>query len=102
MPLSKNVYLFSTSDDERSERDLVRKDSEVLWAEFNFVSQIPTGNPYRTWHWGGLDNTGYTSQNAFSEVNLAPAAAKYSGDNIKVAVWTPVSTVRIKRSTSPC
>jgi thermitase len=86
MPLSTRIYLFTTTDDENIEHDRIEKDSESIdWVEYNLVSQIPTGNPFRTWHWGSADDTGYVNQNAFAVVNL-DAAGRYLGDKVEIAV----------------
>ncbi|WP_343404226.1 S8 family serine peptidase [Caldilinea sp.] len=85
---SANIYLFSTKDDEEIEVDKLNddKDSPVLWAEINWVSRAPTGNPYRTWKWGVAEDSGYANQHAFEQVNLAPALKKVTGAGVIVAI----------------
>ena len=86
MPVTVDIYLFSTDEDEASELGAIVQDQAVEWAEFNYVSKIPTGNPYRSWDWGGPDDSGYINQQAFAQVNLAPAQAQFDGAGVVVAV----------------
>lgn len=83
---SANIYLFSTKDDEETEVGKLSADPRVAWAEINWVSRVPTGDPYRTWKWGETDASGYINQHAFAQVNLAPARAKVSGAGVTVAI----------------
>lgn len=84
---SGNIYLFRTASG--LEKDAVRalaSDPDVIWAELNFVGRVPIGNPARIFHWGGTDASGYINQSAFTQIDLAPALAKYNGDGTVVAV----------------
>lgn len=83
---SANIYLFMTDDDEEDGIDEVRSDPDVLWVEFNFVQGIPSGDGYKTWRWGGEDESGYVNQAAFSQVNLEPALAVTQGQGVIAAV----------------
>ena len=83
---SANIFLFTTTDDEESEVDALSADPDVEWAEINWVSRVPTGDPYRTWKWGETDASGYTNQYAFDQVNLAPALEKVTGAGVTVAI----------------
>ena len=60
--------------------------ANFMWAEVNSVSEIPVGNPYRSWKWGGSDNNGYVNQNALQQIDLPPVQGVYSGTNVIVAV----------------
>lgn len=83
---SANIYLFTTTDDEESEVSKLESDPRVAWAETNWVSRVPTGDPYRTWKWGETDASGYVNQHAFEQVNLAPARKKATGAGVTVAL----------------
>lgn len=84
---SGNIYLFTTPDSVEEDRTRqMAVDPDVIWAELNFVGRIPTGNPARVFHWGGLDPTGYVNQSAFTQVNLASGLARYQGNDSIVAV----------------
>lgn len=83
---SANIYLFTTTDDEESEAGALSTDPRVEWAEINWVSRVPTGDPYRTWKWGETDASGYANQHAFAQVNLGPALDKVTGAGITVAI----------------
>lgn len=83
---SANIFLFSTPDDEEGEVNKLLTDPRIEWAETNRVSRVPSGDPYRTWKWGTEDESGYTNQSAFEQVNLAPAREKVSGAGVTVAI----------------
>jgi thermitase len=83
---SANIYLFTTTDDEEGEVSELSADPGVEWAEINWVSRMPTGDPYRTWKWGDADASGYVNQRAFVQVNLAPALEKATGAGVTVAI----------------
>lgn len=84
---SANIFLFYTHDDEDVEiQKLLGDKVNVEWAEVNWVSRVPAGSPYRSWRWGGTDDSGYVNQHAFEQVNLAPALKKYDGTGMVVAV----------------
>jgi thermitase len=83
---SANIFLFTTTDDEESEAGALSTDPRVEWAEINWVSRVPTGDPYRTWKWGETDASGYTNQHAFAQVNLGPALDKVTGAGVTVAI----------------
>ncbi|MFN8493237.1 MAG: S8 family serine peptidase [Caldilineaceae bacterium] len=84
---SGNIYLFGTVNG--LEQEAIKElstDSDVIWAELNFVGRAPTGNPARIFHWGGTDASGYVNQSAFTQIDLAPALAHYDGAGTIVAV----------------
>jgi hypothetical protein len=86
---SARIYRFairSELDEVRTANALMADRANFVWAEVNFVSEIPTGNPYRTWKWGSNDPSGYVSQNAFTQIALPPVQGYYSGTNVIVAV----------------
>lgn len=83
---SANIFLFTTTDDEENEVSKLGADPRVEWAEINWVSRVPTGDPYRTWKWGETDASGYINQHAFEQVNLAPAREKVTGAGVTVAL----------------
>ncbi|HAJ34210.1 MAG TPA: hypothetical protein DCL15_00760 [Chloroflexi bacterium] len=83
---SANIFLFTTKSDEESEVGALSSDPRVDWAEINWVSRVPTGDPYRTWKWGESDASGYINQHAFAQVNLAPALEKVTGAGVTVAL----------------
>lgn len=83
---SADIYLFTTEDDEESEVANLLTDEAVAWAEINWISRAPSGDPYRTWNWGAADLSGYTNQTAYSQINLAPAAATVTGVGVTVAI----------------
>ena len=83
---SANIFLFTTKEDEENEVGALSADPRVDWAEINWVSRVPTGDPYRTWKWGETDASGYINQHAFAQVNLAPALEKVTGAGVTVAL----------------
>ncbi|HMN30150.1 MAG TPA: S8 family serine peptidase, partial [Caldilineaceae bacterium] len=86
---SGHIYLFRTADDDEDVVALAEQllaDPAVIWAEPNFVGGAPEGNPYKVWHWGGLDPANYTNQFAFAQINLAAALEQASGAGVIVAV----------------
>lgn len=86
---SGHIYLFATLDDDDDINALtaqLQSDPDVVWAEPNYIGGVPEGNPYKVWHWGGADATGYTNQAAFQQVNLAAGLAYARGTGIIVAV----------------
>ena len=86
---SGNIFLFITPNNDEDIEEVIAQmshDLDVVWTEPNFSSGIPVGNPYKTWKWGGTEESGYVNQIAFEQVNLAPAQAKYQGAGTVVAV----------------
>ncbi len=84
---SANIYLFSTEDADES--DLISQllaDPDVVWAELNYVQDVPEEDGYSTWGWGGTDPGGYVNQFAFDQVNLEDARGIYDGSGVVVAV----------------
>jgi thermitase len=83
------IYRFAISknlDEAEVAAVLAADKTNFLWAEVNYVSQIPVANPYRTWKWGSGDDTGYINQTALEQVDLSPVQGVYSGTNVVVAV----------------
>ena len=83
------IYRFAISknlDETEVAAVLAADKTNFLWAEVNYVSQIPVANPYRTWKWGSGDDTGYINQTALEQVDLPPIQGVYSGTNVVVAV----------------
>lgn len=83
------IYRFAISrglDEAAVAAVLAADKANFVWAEVNYVSGIPTANPYRTWKWGSGDKTGYINQTALEQVDLPPVQGVYSGTNIVVAV----------------
>ncbi len=83
---SANIFLLTTQDDEETEAVRLFNDPRVEWAEINWVSRAPTGDPYRTWKWGTVEESGYANQHAFEQVNLTPALASVTGAGVTVAI----------------
>lgn len=84
---SGHIYLFTTADNvEQTAVQAMAADPDVIWAELNFIGRIPTGNPARTFRWGGSDPTAYINQSAFTQIDLAPALLHYDGAGSVVAV----------------
>jgi thermitase len=86
---SGNIHLFTTPSPDDDVQWLISQmagDSDITWAELNYIGGPPEGDPYRTWGWGGRDPAGYSNQFAFQQINLAPAHAQYRGAGITVAV----------------
>ncbi len=84
-----NIHLFVADDDEADEIDIVdqlQDDARIEWAELNYVGGIPESDGYKTWGWGGEEESGYQNQAAFEQVNLAPALERASGAGITVAI----------------
>ena len=84
-----DIYLFTTDDDEQVTVATLLADARVRWAELNYVNGIPRypeGDPYRSWEWGGPDDSGYVNQNAYAQVNLAAVHTHYTGAGVIVAV----------------
>lgn len=86
---SGDIYLFETDDDEQLTVDTLLADGRVRWAELNYVSGIPRfpeGDPYRTWEWGGPDDSGYVNQGAYAQIGLDAVHDVYSGTGVVIAV----------------
>ena len=89
---SGRIYRFAISknlDEAEVAAVLAADTANFVWAEVNYVSEIPSGpvgNPYRTWKWGSGDDTGYINQTALEQVDLPPVQGVYSGTNVVVAV----------------
>jgi hypothetical protein len=86
---SARIYRFAIGPDQdevRVANTLMADRANFVWAEVNFVSEIPSGNPYRTWKWGTSDESGYISQNALEQIELPPVQGVYSGTDVIVAV----------------
>lgn len=84
---SGNIHLFQTP--EAVENNLVaqlNQDADVVWAELNYVSHVPVGNPKRVWNWGGVNPTGYVNQGAFEQVNVGSAQVYYQGQGTTIAI----------------
>jgi len=83
------IYLGLTPTLDANIEQLVQQmnsDPNIVWAEPVYIYDIPEGNPYKTWQWGGVDPTAYNNQTAFEQVNLAPALAHYQGDGVVIAI----------------
>jgi subtilisin family serine protease len=86
---SGDIHLYRTNNANQDVQQLVQQmenDPQIIWAELNYIGGTPEGDPYRTWRWGGTDQAGYVNQEAFSQVNLAPALEHYQGEGIIVGV----------------
>lgn len=86
---SADIYRFLMADDDEEVDTVIaalQQDPDVVWAELNYVGGAPVGNPYKIWHWGGADDTGYINQAAFEQINLAAALAHTSGAGVQVAI----------------
>ena len=86
---SAAIYLFTTptrDDDVEALVAQMSSDSEIEWAELNYIGEAPEGNPYKTWGWGGPDPGSFNVQPAFNQVNLAPALDHFRGDGVTVAI----------------
>jgi thermitase len=86
---SANIYLFTTPQRDDDVEALVAQmsaDNDLLWAELNYIGKAPEANPYKTWGWGGPDPGDFSDQDAFAQVNLAPALAHFRGDGVIVAL----------------
>ena len=86
---SGQIFLFITpSSDEDIEEVIAQMsgDPDVIWTEPNYTSSVPVGNPYKTWKWGGTEESGYVNQIAFEQVNLAPVQPEYQGNGTIVAI----------------
>ncbi|MBW7885091.1 MAG: S8 family serine peptidase [Caldilineaceae bacterium] len=84
---SANIVLYRTEEDEPTTIGELMLDDRVVWAELNYIGQIPEpeGDPYRSWKWGDPDT--YLNQAAFGQINLAPAhAAGVTGAGKVIAV----------------
>jgi subtilisin family serine protease len=86
---SGDIYLFSSPSRDEAFSELLHQmadDPQIHWVELNYVSRAPEGHPYKTWAWGGPDPQNFSEQDAFAQVNLAPALASHQGDGVTVAV----------------
>lgn len=83
---SANIYLFTTVEDEEDEVNSLLTDERIAWAELNRVSRVPTGSPYRTWKWGGAEDSDYQNQHAFEQVNLSSASEIATGAGVTIAI----------------
>jgi len=85
---SGNIHLFQTADDQEETiiAQLSADSAQVIWAELNYVGGIPEGDGYKTWHWGGDDASGYSNQNAFTQINLTTTLDTYQGQGTIIAV----------------
>ncbi|MCL4863502.1 MAG: S8 family serine peptidase [Caldilineaceae bacterium] len=86
---SADIYRFLMADDDEEIDTVIaalQQDPDVVWAELNYVGGAPVGNPYKIWHWGGADDTGYINQAAIEQINLAAALTHTSGAGVQVAI----------------
>ncbi len=85
---SGNIHLFTTRDDEEesSLAQIVADTENVHWAELNYVGGISEGHGYKTWRWGGTTPDGYVNQDAFAQIDLAPALETMQGNGIVIAI----------------
>jgi thermitase len=90
---SVDIYLLASKDDDDDddddEEDLVTRlhnDDDVLWAELNYMGEVPVADPYQIWKWGGTDPQGYENQFAFDQVALPPVQPFHKGNGVIVAV----------------
>jgi len=86
---SGDIYLLGGDQEFEDMGGLIAQlqaDSDVIYAERNYVGGAPVGDPYRTWGWGGVEPTEYINQEAFTQVNLDIVGERFSGDGVIVAV----------------
>ncbi|RIK45111.1 MAG: hypothetical protein DCC55_00200 [Chloroflexi bacterium] len=83
------IYRFSTHDPRVDVVKLVERmasDSDIIWAELNYINSTFRGSPYRTWGWAGPEPSGYLNQEAYSQINLPAALEHYQGDGTTIAL----------------
>lgn len=88
---AQNIYRLSTSNPTAGYLGYMiaelRKEPTVLWAELNYISDLPiAGHPHRVWGWGGIDDSSYITQIAFDQVNFGNVHESYQGNRQLIAV----------------
>jgi parallel beta-helix repeat protein len=85
---STGIYLLQVAPGEDVEQVVsdMQSDPRLLYAEPNFIGQMPEGDPSGTWAWGGHDPAPYLNQYAVDMLNLAEAHQVTLGDGVIVAV----------------
>jgi subtilisin family serine protease len=65
----------------------MQHDPAVIWVELNYTGKLPVeGHPHRLWGWGGVDDTSYVNQAAFSQIHLGAVHEIYRGAGRIIAV----------------
>lgn len=85
---SAGIYLLQVGPGGDVEQlvDDMADDPRLIYAEPNFIGEMPEGGPSGTWGWGGYDPDPYLGQYAVAQLNLAQAHAVTMGDGVIVAV----------------
>lgn len=85
---SAGIYLLQLAPNHDVETivEIMQNDPRLIYAEPNFFSEIPEGDPSETWAWGGYDPNPYLGQYAIAMLNLAAAHEVTLGSGAVVAV----------------
>jgi subtilisin family serine protease len=85
---SSNIYLLDLPDGEEVDEviDVMEDDPRLLYAEPNYFSESPEGDPSETWAWGGYDPDPWLNQYAADLINLEAAHQITLGGGTVVAV----------------
>jgi subtilisin family serine protease len=89
---SRGIYLLrvpgspATGEDEDGWDEILEADPRILYAEPNYISDIPESGGNFTWEWGGEDEAPRNSQYAWQMLNLEAVHAQSRGAGIIVVV----------------
>ncbi len=85
---SAGIYLLQLAPNQDVEAmvEIMENDPRLIYAEPNFFSETPEGDPSETWAWGGYDPNPYLGQYAIEMLNLAAAHEVTLGSGAVVAV----------------
>lgn len=85
---SAGIYLLQLAPGHDVEDivEIMQNDPRLIYAEPNFFSEMPEGDPSETWAWGGYDPNPYLGQYAIAMLNLAAAHEVTLGSGAVVAV----------------
>lgn len=85
---SAAIYLLQVAPGQSVEVVVAAMDNDprLLYAEPNFIGQMPEGNPSETWAWGGYDPNPYWGQYAGEMLHLTEAHQVTLGAGVRVAV----------------
>lgn len=79
-PNPRGAYMISTAEK-------LAEDSDVIWAELNFIGTIPVqGHPHLTWGWSVENNDQYVNQGATEQIQLPTNRSQLLGDGVIIAI----------------
>ncbi len=85
---SLGIYLLQapTGTPESDIIEAMEFDLRLIYAEFNFIGELPEAAQSRIWAWGGPDDAPYFQQYAADLLNLNPAHAITKGEGTIIAI----------------